>query len=140
MSILFPSANEGRGLFDDAGSNGNGSANNGRHDRRPAPPPVDRNRSDQRHSRVDELENRVQRLTVVCQAMWELLSPEVGLDLDELAMAVDDLAVTAANGDVAESDSETVAETAGCPQCGKTMPVEASVCLFCTARSAIQTD
>lgn len=79
--------------------------------------------------RVGELEQRVDRLTDVCRAMWELLSAEVGLDLDQLAAMVEGMADESTSSEDGDDGTDT------CPGCSKAMPIGSNVCLFCMARS-----
>jgi hypothetical protein len=82
-------------------------------------------------NRVDELEDRLDRLGIICEAMWQLLSGEVGLSLDQLAAKVDEQRV----GDTfLEEEPEPSEPESLCPDCGSAMPVGARTCLFCSAR------
>jgi hypothetical protein len=117
--MLFPTADKNGSSPNHVG--GDATATNGS-----AP-----SRNGRATGRVDELEARINRLTVVCEAMWDLLSGQVGLGLDELAEAVDSMTEELADDDE-HHDAET---TTDCPSCGKMMPVGAAICLFCTARS-----
>ncbi|MGH1488805.1 MAG: hypothetical protein ACRBK7_05330 [Acidimicrobiales bacterium] len=82
--------------------------------------------------RVGELEERVERLSVICEAMWQLLSDEAGLSLDQLSVRVEEMIAAQAQPDV---EPELPEPESICPTCGETMPVGATTCLFCSARS-----
>lgn len=83
--------------------------------------------------KVDELEERLERLSTICEAMWELLSDGAGLSLDQLASRVEQR-----GAEHAEAEQEIAKEEAKpqslCPRCDEAMPVGAKTCLFCSAR------
>lgn len=82
--------------------------------------------------RVVDLEDRLERLSTVCEAMWQLLAGEVGLSLDQLAAKVEERS----NEDKRLDQSpEPPAPQSICPDCGETMPVGSKICLFCSARA-----
>ncbi|MGI9599252.1 MAG: hypothetical protein ACR2QK_24020 [Acidimicrobiales bacterium] len=99
-------------------------------------------------SRVEQLEDRVERLSVVCEAMWDMLSQEVGLELEQLAARVEEMSPVDGpeqqqteqrrrplrrTGDKQKDAQDPESRT--CPDCGEAMTAESKVCLFCSARS-----
>ncbi len=86
-------------------------------------------------SRVDELEDRLDRLGLICEAMWDLLSTEIGLDLGRLAARVEEMAK---NG--SPEHDHRGPDVSSCPECGEAMPLGAKTCLFCAARSTDDED
>lgn len=82
--------------------------------------------------RMAELEERVERLSGVCEAMWRLISEEIGLGLDRLTAKV---AEFEANG--VPSLDGTADESGTCPNCGNKKPSDERLCLFCSARAPI---
>lgn len=79
-------------------------------------------------SGVAELEERLDRLTLICMAMWDILKEKGGLVEQELMdrMQQIDLADGVADGKV----TRTVAK---CHNCGRTMSPRHNKCLYCGA-------
>ena len=75
---------------------------------------------------VQMLEDRVARLSLICAAMWELLSERTGLAEDDLIAKVHeiDIADGVADGKVSKSVKK-------CPKCSRTVSVRHKWCLYC---------
>ena len=80
--------------------------------------------------RLESLEQRVERLSAICEAMWDVVSEEVGLDIDRLTARLADLDPSQALIDEADLQDDTV-----CPNCGNVKPADEALCLFCSAGS-----
>lgn len=79
-----------------------------------------------------ELDNRIARLLLVTEAMWELLSERAGVTVAELAERV--RAIDARDGRVDGRHGLTVdAPRLYCPACQAAIPVGREVCQFCGA-------
>lgn len=78
--------------------------------------------------RLLRLEERVERLSAICEAMWDVVSDAVGLDLDQLTDRLADIDPAQALIDETEFHDDTV-----CPNCGNAKPADESLCLFCSA-------
>ena len=76
------------------------------------------------------LEERVERLSMICEAMWDLMAEQNDLDLEQLTAKLADIS----SSQVLLTQSALKDETT-CPNCGNPKPAEASLCLFCSAGS-----
>ncbi len=79
-------------------------------------------------SHVAELERRMDKLTMLCSAMWELLQERTDLtddDLNERVMQID-----LRDG---QADGKVQKEVANCPKCGRVMSQRHVRCLYCGA-------
>jgi ribosomal protein S27AE len=79
-------------------------------------------------TRLRELENRLDKLMLVCLAMWELLMEKGGLSEEELAEKVEEIDLRDGVG-----DGKITRKVAECPQCGRVMSPRHSRCLYCGA-------
>lgn len=79
--------------------------------------------------RVNELEASVQRLTLVSQALWELLRDRTGLSETELVAKISE--VDLRDGKL---DGRISAKAIHCPRCGRTMSERHSRCIYCGTR------
>ncbi len=72
-----------------------------------------------------ELRQRMDRLALICTAMWELLK-ETGMTEEQLAQKIHDL-------DLAQRPEEKYREGTAvqCPKCGRTMSRKHARCLYC---------
>ena len=80
--------------------------------------------SAQREAR--ELADRVERLTLVCSALWELLKEKTGVTEEELVTRV---AILDAQDGVA--DGKRNQKVRKCPKCARTMAARVSKCMYC---------
>ncbi len=73
----------------------------------------------------DEIHDRVEHLTLVCEAMWALLRDRTGMTDADLDRMIDDL-------DLADGrrDRKRTATPTRC-ECGSAIPVGSDQCLFC---------
>jgi len=79
-----------------------------------------------------ELHDRIGRLVLVTEAMWELLSERFGLTVTDLATRVRDL--DARDGHMDGKRGEVAgAEQVRCPSCGAVVPPGKTTCQFCGA-------
>lgn len=88
-----------------------------------------RERSTRDQRDYDHLEDRVDKLLLVCSALWELLRDRTELTEDDLLAKVEevDLRDGRADGKI----SKTVKK---CPKCGRTMSPRHKQCLYCGAQ------
>ena len=85
-------------------------------------------RSRQVQIELRRLEDKVDKLTLVCMAMWSLLSERAGVSQEQLTERVQELDLQdgSADGKVTRSMKQ-------CPQCGRTMSARHARCLYCGA-------
>ena len=79
--------------------------------------------------RLAELETEVQRLTLVSQALWELLRDRTGLSETELVAKINEIDLR--DGKL---DGRISAKLIHCPRCGRTMSERHSRCIYCGTR------
>ena len=72
------------------------------------------------------LKSDVDRLTLVCQALWSLLEENTDVTLKDLESRLGDL--EALNGEVLDALDQS---KASCPRCNATIPVNMDKCQFC---------
>ncbi len=77
---------------------------------------------------LHDLENFVERLSLTCRAMWELLRDSTDLTEDDLIAKVQDLDLQ--DGKADGRLNKTVAD---CPQCGRPNHPSRDTCLYCNA-------
>ena len=76
-------------------------------------------------TRIDEVEDRIDKVLMISEAMWELASERLGLTEDQLEAAV-----------TAILDRKAMERAAGpkkCAGCGAAVPIDMSRCQFCGA-------
>ena len=78
---------------------------------------------------VEGLAQRFERLSMVCQALWEILRDRHGMSEDELKMKV--LEVDLRDG---TTDGKMATEVLICPACGNKTNSKRSVCIICGAQ------
>jgi|SRR6185295_10850706 len=82
-----------------------------------------------------EINDRIGRLVLVTEAMWELLSERFGLTVTDLATRVRDL--DARDGHIdGRRAAVTGAEPIRCPSCQAVVPAGKTTCQFCGAEVA----
>jgi ribosomal protein S27AE len=77
---------------------------------------------------VRRLEDKLDKLTLVCMAMWSVLSEQAGVTEEALTERVQKLDLQ--DG---KQDGKVSRSTRQCPQCGHTMSARHSRCLYCGA-------
>jgi len=82
-------------------------------------------------ARAGELEDRIGRLVLVTEAMWELLSTRFGLTVADLAERVRE--IDARDGQ-ADGRRTPTPSTVRCPACQAVVPAGKSTCQFCGAK------
>ncbi len=85
-----------------------------------------RSKAERAEREADHLREKVDRLELVCAAMWSLLSEKTGATEQELMDRVEqvDLADGVADGKIGRSRRS-------CPQCGRTLATRHRHCLYC---------
>jgi hypothetical protein len=73
-----------------------------------------------------QLNDRVSKLVLVTEAMWELLSERTGVTIADLSAKV--LEIDARDGAI---DRQRRAEILRCPKCNAVVPAGMSACQFC---------
>src|SRR5262245_5233390 len=79
----------------------------------------------------DEMNTRVERLVLVTEAMWELLSERTGLTVAELAERVRTL--DAQDGHLDGKRGAPAPSQVRCPSCQAVVPAGKTICQFCGA-------
>jgi hypothetical protein len=75
---------------------------------------------------VHSLEDRLDRLTLACTAMWALIREKTDLTEEDLVRKVKELDLGAGQG-----DPKIGRQLAKCPQCGHVMSPRHRRCLYC---------
>ena len=75
---------------------------------------------------VDELEARIDRVMLVCEAMWSLLRDKLGMSETELLDRVNDL-------DLSDGKLDGKVRRTGhkCPACGRVIGPRFPICMYC---------
>lgn len=88
--------------------------------------------SDIRHSvsrdRDEDLREDMERMALVIEAMWSILSERLGVTVDELAARIN--AIDLADG---RADGMRTPAPRTCPQCAAKVPADRETCQFCGA-------
>jgi len=79
---------------------------------------------------VRELDDRIDRLILVCRAMWELMREKGVAKEEELVMKM--AILDAADG---VADGKQTAKIRKCAKCDRTLPNRTSKCLYCQAEN-----
>jgi len=89
--------------------------------------PPDVSRGEKRDSAdVTFLERRVERLSLICQAMWTLLRETSGLDEGQLLDRMNELDMRDGR-----ADGKLKKMASSCPQCGRGISTRHAKCMFC---------
>ena len=75
---------------------------------------------------VADFESRLDRLTLVCMAMWSLLKEKTNLTDEELLKRVEEIDL--ADGKL---DGRVSAQVITCPQCNRQMSTRTNRCFYC---------
>lgn len=79
-------------------------------------------------SRVDHLEHRVEKLTLINKALWEILQDKLSIDKDLLVAKVAE--VDLRDGHI---DHQIRLEAISCPSCGRKTNRQRPRCVYCAA-------
>ena len=85
-----------------------------------------RRTADQLHEDYAHLEQRVERLTLICRAMWELLGKTNNWDDEKLFDRVKE--IDARDGEI---DGKIGADMIKCPRCGHPVNTRHPRCVYC---------
>ena len=85
-----------------------------------------KSRNAEQATRVQELEFRLERLALACQAMWELLRQTTGLTEAQLLAKISE--VDLRDG---KKDGRITARRVSCPSCGRTGTSRGKKCIYC---------
>jgi len=75
---------------------------------------------------VEELRGQIDRLQMVCEAVWTVLKRQTGTTDDELARMVEEIDLR--DGKV-DGRSKVTAEN--CKRCGRAVSIRTQVCIYC---------
>jgi hypothetical protein len=82
-----------------------------------------------RHERhIEQLENRLARTTLACQALWEILKTHVGLTEEELLAKMDEIDLRDGVRDGKMSPTVCL-----CGSCGRKVNSVSASCMYCGA-------
>ena len=87
------------------------------------------NRAQEAMSKTYELSGRIDRLSLVCLSMWELLQQETGVSEEDLLSKVKEIDLR--DGKL---DGKLRKKAAQCSQCGRVMSRQHGRCLYCGSR------
>jgi len=76
--------------------------------------------------RVEEFEQRIDHLSLVCMAMWSLMKEKTSLTEDDLLKRMQEIDQT--DGHL---DGKARYHVYDCPQCGRSISVKLNKCLYC---------
>ena len=82
--------------------------------------------------RYSNLEDRVNKLTLICWSMWTLIMETTDLTEEDLLQRMKDLDVMDGN-----TDGMVTPQAATCPKCNRTMSAKHNRCLYCGAEKFI---
>ncbi|MGC9454759.1 MAG: hypothetical protein ACP5HU_07825 [Phycisphaerae bacterium] len=80
---------------------------------------------------LKRVEDKLEKLTLVCMAMWSLLSEKTDLTEDQLTERVRQIDMQDGT-----SDGKVTRSMKQCPQCGRTMSARHARCLYCGAEDS----
>ena len=83
-------------------------------------------------NRLREIEDRVNRLSMICCAMWTVVSAHSNVEDEELVRLVQELDLV----DGVEDGRARVPEVRDCPQCHRPVSIRHLRCLYCGADPA----
>jgi hypothetical protein len=86
------------------------------------------NRAEAAEMRVRDLEHRVERLALACNAMWNLLRTQSGLTDQQLQEKIKQ--IDAADG---VTDGRAAHAMVQCPGCGRSVSPRRGKCIYCGA-------
>lgn len=77
---------------------------------------------------TQDLEDQIDRLKLICESMWELMSEVTGLTNEQLEQRIHEVDM-----DDGKADGRKVHPPAPCTTCDSMIPSTAKVCAFCSA-------
>lgn len=83
-------------------------------------------RANRHENQVEDLEGKVDRLTLICEAMWTILSQRFGVSMQELVQAMHDIDML--DGQL---DGRKVSPPRPCPSCASMVAAELGRCQYC---------
>jgi len=83
-------------------------------------------KTDHQESKVGNVQDQVEKLTLACQAMWELLRDHSGLMESQLKSKMHEI-----DGRDGRRDGKIAGEVISCPNCGQKTGTQTSRCVFC---------
>ena len=85
-----------------------------------------KSRAAQVGTRVEDLERRVDRLALACQALWEILRTNLGMSDEQIREKMGEI-------DLRDgvADGRITAQVANCTQCGRVVRTSRENCLYC---------
>ncbi|HUT02257.1 MAG TPA: hypothetical protein VM031_07370 [Phycisphaerae bacterium] len=90
---------------------------------------IDKQHAERAAREVREYEERLDKLTLICMALWSLLQEKADLTDDDLLERVRQIDLM--DG---KEDGKAKKQIAKCPQCGRSMSARHGRCLYCGAR------
>ena len=77
-------------------------------------------------SKIENLEDNIDRLTLITQALWEILQKKVGIEESELTALIEeiDLRDGKRDGKVSKTPQK-------CSKCNQSVSVKTNVCFYC---------
>lgn len=85
--------------------------------------------ADEARRHVDDLEDRVERLSLICASMWALLRDKSGLSDADLAAQIQ--AIDLSDG---VADGRVRRPARPCPSCSRSVSARVRRCVYCGAR------
>ena len=77
-------------------------------------------------SKIENLENEVNRLTLITQALWEILQSKVGISESELTSLIEEIDLR--DGKL---DGKLSPEPKKCIKCNQSVSIKTGVCFYC---------
>ena len=77
-------------------------------------------------SKVEYLEDNIDRLTLITQALWELLQKKVGIEESELTALIEEI-------DLRDGvlDGKITKKPQKCSKCNQSVSIKTNVCFYC---------
>lgn len=83
--------------------------------------------------RVRDLEARMDRMALTCQALWEILSESTGVTIEQVAAQMEQ--IDRRDG---RADGKIGGAVMQCPACGRTVNSITNICIYCGQRIITQ--
>lgn len=75
---------------------------------------------------LEEFQGRIDRLSIICLALWKLLQEKTGITDEELLAKVTEIDLS--DGKL---DGKVQKQASKCPQCNRTISIKHKRCLYC---------